>query len=241
MPMEYTIIEREFRRLARTPRTVWVQPTVSGVSGPTGVCLFLDGEYYLDRIRAPEIIAELQREGQLPPMLTAYVSHIDSATRWKDSFCNAEFAEYLALELLPWLVAECGVSSEKDNSIVGLSLTGLSASHAALTYPKRFPRVLSQSGSFRWSEGWLPQHVMGKPRSEVVFRLTVGSDETKADVDHGDGLFQAESQLMSNRRMRDALLATGHRVSFHEFPGGHDFASWRADLAESLIVLFGMT
>jgi predicted alpha/beta superfamily hydrolase len=153
------------------------------VSGPTGVCLFLDGEYYLDWIRAPEIIAELQREGQLPPMLMAYVSHIDSATRWKDSFCSAEFAEYLAMELLPWLVAECGVSSEKDNIIAGLSLTGLSAAHAALTYPKSLPRVLSQSGSFWWNEGWLARDVGSKPCSDVLFRLTVGRDERNENVE----------------------------------------------------------
>jgi enterochelin esterase-like enzyme len=40
--------------------------------------------------------------------------------------------------------------------------------------------------------------------------------------------------------MRDALTAMGHRVSYHEFGGGHDVASWRKDLPESLTRLFAL-
>ena len=60
------------------------------------------------------------------------------------------------------------------------------------------------------------------------------ADETKEHVDHGKGLVQEESQLAANRRMRDALVDRGHRVSYQEFDGGHDITGWRADLPESL-------
>jgi enterochelin esterase-like enzyme len=232
-----TITQTEFRSTIREPRALWIQRPAA--ASPAGVCLFLDGEYHLAQIRAAAIIDELQRKEQFPSTLTVYVSsHADSLARWTDSFCSDAFAHYLTTELMPWLVAEFDVSPGQ-NILAGLSLTGLSAVHAALKYPQVFPRVLSQSGSFWWNRMWLPEEIRRKPYTGVALRLTVGADEMTENTmhtNHGQNLLQLESQVDSNRKMRDALVSTGHRVSYLEHPGGH-FDSWRATLAESLTAL----
>jgi len=236
-----TIGQLEFHSTSREPRAVWIQRPLT--AKPVGVCLFLDAEYYLAQIRAAPIVDELQRKAQFPPMLTAYVSsHADSLTRWTDSLCNDAFAEYLATELLPWLGAEFDVSPG-TNLLAGLNLTGLSAVHAALKFPTVFPRVLSLSGSFWWDSAWLPQLVRRRPCTGAAFRLTVGAEETTENTthtNHGQKLVQVESQVDSNRKMRDALVSTGHHVSYGEHPGGHDIPSWRATLAESLTALLAL-
>lgn len=230
------LLQCEFEsRILGNRRTVWVQP---GDSLANGVCVFLDGEYYLAHVRAAGIVSRLQEEGAMPPMAVAYVSCIDHDVRWPESFCNPDFASFLRGELLPWLTSRFASIGPGDNALVGLSLTGLSAAHAALQGPDAFPRVLCQSGSFWWNEGSFAEEVRNRPPSKVAFRITVGCKETDEDVDHGRGLVQRESQVASNRRVCDALIAKGHSVSYHEFDGGHDVASWRNDLPGSLAALF---
>jgi enterochelin esterase family protein len=242
MRSEITITQYEFQSPTREPRAVWIQQPLPG-RRPNGVCLFLDAEYFLAQARAAPIIGSMQREEIFPPMLTAYVSsHADSLASWTDSLCNEEFARYLATDLLPWLVEEFDVVPAQ-NILAGLSLTGLSAAHAALMYPAAFPRVLSLSGSFWWNDLWLPQEVTRRSCSGAAFRLTVGIDETKQNAihgNHGQELVQTESQLDSNRKMRDALISTGHQVSYFEHPGGHDVPSWRAELENSLTALLAL-
>lgn len=217
-------------------RTVWIQRPVAQ---PCGVALFLDGEYYLAGIQAPETVERLQSEKRISPLLTAFVSHVGQPEpRWTESFCNPGFARFLAEELLPWLAREFAVATLEETVFAGLSLTGLSAAHAALHYPRLFPRVLCQSGSFWWNDGWLIAEVAGASGGGVSFRMTVGEEETAGNVDHGSGLVQRESQRSGCRRLRDVLQAAGYPVSYREFPGGHDVASWRADLPGSLASLF---
>jgi enterochelin esterase family protein len=196
--------------------------------------LFLDAEHYLNDIGAAEIVEQLQRDGVLAPLLPAYVSHIDYPTRWRESFCNQDFGAFLSTELLPWLTATFDVDTEHPNALVGLSLTGLAAAHAALHHPDALPRALCQSASFWWNEGWLIDDISNLPASDLALCLSVGLQEVDENVDHGDGLFQIESQLSANRRMRDAIARKGFRHLYHEFDGGHDLDSFRRDLPHAL-------
>jgi iron(III)-enterobactin esterase len=241
MPSEIILSSCQFLNSTKDPRTIWIQRPLSNI--PKGICLFLDAECYMAQVGAAPIIARMQQEDRFPPMLAAYVSsHADSLVRWTDSFCNDDFARYIATELLPWLIAEFDVIPD-ENILAGLSLTGLSAAHAGLKYPGVFPRVLSQSGSFWWNDTWLPQEVKRNRFTGTAFRLTVGLDESNSNTthtNHGHQLVQVESQLDSNRRMRDALMATGHRVSYLEHPGGHDFSTWRTGLEASLLALLSL-
>lgn len=211
-------------------RAVWLQPSPERAQL---TCIFLDAEYYLTHLNAARTLVDLQSSGVLPTVTAAYVSAIDPKTRWVESFCNDDFAAFLGEELAPWIRQRANTDPDGITILVGLSLTGLSAAHAALRYPEVFPRVVCQSGSFWWNDNWLTSHVPSSS-NPIRMRVSVGAQETEENVDHGDGLIQVTSQVESNRMARDAFAAAGHSVSYEEHPGGHDLASFAADLAPSL-------
>lgn len=215
-------------------RPVWTQ---APASDPVGVIIFLDAEYYLTYLQAATTVESLIADGTLPPLLTAYVAASETPIRWKESFCNDDFATMLVDEMLPWLRSEFALPGDGETILAGLSLTGLSAVHAALKSGDVFTRVLSQSGSFWWNDEWLSQNIDTFPASNTAFRIVVGDEESDENVDHGDGLIQVVSQRDGCLRMRDALLAKGHPVSYAEYHGGHQLAPWREELAGSLTAL----
>ena len=57
MVFQLTITQTEFRSATHEPRAVWIQRPA--IARPAGVCLFLDGEYYLAQIRAAAIIDDV--------------------------------------------------------------------------------------------------------------------------------------------------------------------------------------
>ena len=218
-------------------RRVWLQPPP--VDQPAAaICILLDGEYYVDRMDAPAVIAGLQASQMVPPFAVAYVSHVDSQTRSKETKCDEDFARFVANELTPWVHRQFEQTASRPPTILGgLSLTGLAAAHVALRSPDSFMGVLCQSASFWWSDQWLVNEYRSHGPSSLRYRISCGSLETAEFVDHGPDLIQRTSQVASNRAMRDVLLDTGCDVSYEEFLGGHDIASWRSDLAKSLPVL----
>jgi enterochelin esterase-like enzyme len=218
-------------------RQVWFQPSPKNRPAQA-LCVLLDGEYYVDRMDAPSVLAALQTSHDFPAFSVAYVSHVDGPTRWQECCCNEHFAKFVSTELLPWL--ESTFSQEAPSPVIilgGLSLTGLAAAHTALLHPEKFFGVLCQSASFWWSDNWLVQECGKRPRTNLRFRMSCGSQETTEYLEHGPNLIQRTSQLAANRAMRDVLKNLCRSVSYEEFTGGHDIASWRSDLPRSFTAL----
>jgi enterochelin esterase family protein len=236
--MDAPIVQKTFRsEVLGNERRIWLQSPQTGDCAER-LCILLDGEYYVERMDAPAIIADLQAAGAVVPFATAFVSHVDGATRWAESFCNSRFAEFVAKELLPWLGDQLPTPPQPRYTILGgLSLTGLAAAHVALLYPECCPNVLCQSASFWWSESWLVTEFRRKGCPPLRFRITCGRNETEEYVQHGPELIQRTSQLACNRAMRGVLEAQGCSISYEEFEGGHDLASWKRDLSNSLKAL----
>ena len=89
------IIESTIRsQLLGNERRIWFQSLA--VDRPAeATILLLDGEYYVERMNAPEVIAELQSSRSIPSFSVIYVSHVDGHTRWEESFCNELTARFL--------------------------------------------------------------------------------------------------------------------------------------------------
>jgi enterochelin esterase family protein len=212
-------------------RPVWLhQPAVDGA--PTHLAVFLDGDFFIDHFGAPEAMTTLQRSGTLPPTWSLYVPAGERTRRWPESFCDADFATFLCDELVPWALTHTGATA--DPVLVGVSLTGLSAAHAALSHPGTFSRVLCLSGSFWWDDAHLADTVSSFPPSPTAFHLTVGDQETATDVDHGHGLIQARSQIDGVQAMHRALTTHGTLATYSEYSGGHDAESWLRELPGDL-------
>lgn len=117
--------------------------------------------------------------------------------------------------------------------LAGSSYGGLAAATVALTYPDVFGNVIALSGSFWWhpedSQARVADRILREPRKPLRFHLAAGLFESGPS---GTG-----SILETSRQLRDALTATGYRVTAREYAGGHDYLVWRGALGDALLDL----
>jgi hypothetical protein len=71
-------------------RTVWISTRPSVAS--SRLYLFLDAEYYLQRMDTLAVMTDLQASGSIPPGICLFVSHRDHAARHDDYTCNPRYA-----------------------------------------------------------------------------------------------------------------------------------------------------
>ena len=212
-------------------RRIWtLRPRLS----PARLLVFLDGELYLDSVMAAQIVRELEDAGRLPPTLSIFVSNSGPASRHADYVCDMDHARFLADELLPSVFAREPDISTDHVGLVGLSLSGLAAAHAALI-TGRFRVAVCQSPSFWWNQEQLASSLPPASGSPTAFWVSVGDHETEYGVSHPpSGLFQPVGQREACERVAVALQAAGYLVAQRIFRGGHDPECWREDVALAL-------
>ncbi len=190
--------------------------------GPYPVLVLLDGDVWAGRV-APTM-DNLIAEGRIPPTVVLLPDAVDRPTRLREMACHEPFVRHLADDLLPWAEREWGVTGDPGLTVVaGQSFGGLTASYAAFTAPERFGNVLSQSGSYWWSDDdpeWLTRRYERAPRLPVRFHVEAGRLEWML--------------LAENRRFAEVLAAKGYEVTLTEYNGGHDPACWLGGLASGL-------
>lgn len=216
-------------------RNIWIRRP-EGETKAESLVVFLDGEFYRDRVGASQVIDALERDHALPATCFVFVSYESLAARWVECPCYPPFARFIDDEFLPWLENLVpGVTSLRQRVLVGLSYTGLAAAYVAMEAPARFTHVIAQSGSFWSNDAELAERVRAKAtRIPAKFYLDVGVRETQTNVRHKDDVLQVLSQIEGGRRFRDALVATGHSPKYVEFDGAHEFTAWGRTLPEAL-------
>ncbi len=214
-----------------TPRRVWVHHDDKGTA--KNCLLWLDGEIYSGRVKAPDIIAKSQASGVLPALTCVYLPNDSQEGRHADYTCDEAFADFLALEMPRWIDREAG--QFECLFLCGLSLSGLQAVFTALRHPGIFAGVLAQSPSAWWRDESLAASVTSFSSTRQRFWLSVGTGELQENLRHPPtALHQKVSQLTSVRRLSEAMSQSGHAVHLHEFDGGHDPAFWGEELTEAL-------
>jgi enterochelin esterase family protein len=216
-------------------RSVWLREPEGP---PAHLAVFLDGEDYREQMRAPALLEDLARDGEIGPVLAVFVSHHSPGARWIELACNPRHARFLDEELLPWLEAlRPAVRGCHERVIVGASYGGLAAAHAALAAPRRFTRVIAQSGSFWWNDCWLMRHLAELQAAPPAtrFLLTVGAKETQPFLRHRPDVVQTISQVEAAERLHAVLQQRGAPSDLVMTKDGrHDFASWRRALPAAL-------
>ena len=218
-------------------RKVWILDPPNGE--PDHVAIFLDGEFYVNRMSAPSIIHDLQCRGDIPRLACAFVSHVDGAARHRDLTCSSDYAEFVACDLMQWMYRRHPMVPEADHLIGGASLGGLAAAFIALSHPQIFTRCLSQSGSFWWNDEWLTAQLHHMPDSQIRFWSSVGDQETAMGVSHPpSGLRQEVDQIAACARFAEGLKAKQTSVHHRLYCGGHEFGPWQDELSDALWWLF---
>lgn len=213
-----------------TPRKVWVH---EAVEGPARDCLlWLDGELYLERLKAPEILAKARAAGDLPPLTCVYLT-MGGTGRHGLYACNETFASFLAHEMPRWIGEVTG--GFERLYLGGLSLSGLQALYTGLHHEGVFAGILAQSPSAWWQEEWLVSSLVPGKDNRTRYWLSVGTKEVQENLSHPPTpLYQRTSQLDSVRRLAAGMSRAGHEIHLNEFEGGHDPACWAAEMPEAI-------
>jgi enterochelin esterase family protein len=202
---------------------------------PEVLCIFLDGEYYVNKMDALASLAGLTIRNQAPPMACLFVSHVDGTARHQDYTCNSRYAEFLAKDLISWLRMRSGISSVGGHLLGGTSLSGLQAAYTSLHYPDVFRLVLCHSGSFWWNQEWLTSTLHNLPRNAAKYWISVGDKETDSGISHPPtGMRQEVDQISAARRFADAVRKRGNPVHYYLNRGGHDISPWKEELPQAM-------
>lgn len=214
-------------------RTIWFTAGPKETAHP--LCVFLDGEYYLERLGALAILEASIAKERIPKMSFAFVPSNGPQSRHEDFACNDRYARYVSEDLFRWAKKRVASIREDGNLICGLSLSGLASAHIALTFPHVFSSSLSQSGSFWWSRQRFADIARGFSQIGSRHWLSVGDEETADNASHPPtGMRQEFSQITGVQSAVDALKARGAQVRHHVYQGGHAFDPWRDELGEAL-------
>ncbi len=197
-------------------------------SQPHRLCLFLDGELYLQQMEVLPVLQALLDRHALPPVTFAFLDHLNMEARQQDYTCNDQFGRFIVKKVLPWLQHEIPGLQPGHHLIGGLSLSGLASAWLTLQYPGHFRYCLSQSGSFWWNDQRFTKMASQHQPITNRFWLSVGDQET--EIDEPPEVSQIEGVKNAHR----ALETLGATVHYHEYHGGHDLKFWRVELDDAL-------
>lgn len=219
--------EGRIRAAEAAGRRVWVYTPPGFGDGPYPVLVLLDGDTWAGRIGPT--LDNLIADRRIPPLVALLPDAVDRPSRLRDMACHEPFVRYLADALLPWAGREWRATADPARTVIaGQSLGGLTSSYAAFLAPERFGNVLSQSGSYWWSDDdpeWLTGRYARAGRLPVRFYVEAGALEWLL--------------VEENRRFAGTLTGRGYDVTYAEYKGGHDPACWIGGLADGLCALAG--
>jgi len=201
--------------------------------------VIFDQSLYLERVPLPIILDNLIADKKIPPCVAIMIDNQPVERRELELPIYKPFADFVALELMPWAYQNFKISKDPDKSIVaGVSYGGLASAYIALNYSSIFGNVLSQSGSY-WrgikvtdSIPWLTEQYKSSQKLPVRFYLDCGLQETVMRS------FSNFNFILNHRKMRDVLKSKGYEIYYQEFQSGHDWTGWRKTLPDGLMVLF---
>ncbi|HLL14368.1 MAG TPA: glucan 1,4-alpha-glucosidase [Pyrinomonadaceae bacterium] len=180
-----------------------------------------DGSEYAERARAAVVADALIAQGKVAPFIIVFV---DPVERFKEYWANDRFADFMAKELVPFVDARYRTRAERGaRALMGASLGGVISVWTALRHPDTFARVAGQSTAFQIDDERVVTTLAGlepmRQARPLKFYFDVGRLEPLWKV---------------NRRVRVLLAGKGYPVAYAEAEAGHNWTSWRDQLAEAL-------
>jgi enterochelin esterase-like enzyme len=220
--------------------TLYIPPGYDAASA-TDLLIVFDGGTYdggtASLIPTPTILDNLIAEKKIGPTIAVFVNNMGQRNR--DLGGYAPFADFLALELVPWVRGNYRIKDGPNHVVLaGSSRGGLAASHCAFVHSDVVGNVLSQSGAFfvRNNDPNPPPWPITEDTGDLILSFRTSARlPVKFYIEVG----RFDSLLGINREMRDVLLLKGYPVTYREFDSGHDYLWWRGSFADGLISLIG--
>jgi enterochelin esterase family protein len=194
-----------------------------------------DGPDYVQFAALKTVLDNLIHRLEVAPMVAALIRSPDRLNEYAD---DERHTRFLADELVPalqdWYPV---VPAPQTRALMGASFGAVASLAATWRRPGTFGNVLSQSGSFVFTDIGPNEH--GPVFDRVVqFMNTFRRDPGRP----ADRMFLScgtyEGLIYYNRSLVPRLQAAGIDVRFREAPDGHNWENWRDRLREGLSWLF---
>jgi len=194
-----------------------------------------DGLDYLRYADLKTVLDNLIHRLEIPSMIVALTQSPDRLVEYTG---DPRHARFLVEDLLPAMASEFPLFNDAAaRGLLGASLGGVAALHAASLYPDCFGQLLLQSGSFAFSD--LGHHQKG-PVFDPVVRFMNGYRKSPFPLARkvyvSCGIY--ESLIYENRSIVPLLQAQGMQVHFEEARDAHNWENWRDRLRNALTWLF---
>ncbi|WP_342324118.1 alpha/beta hydrolase-fold protein [Kosakonia sp. BYX6] len=222
-PVRHGVLSRQpfySERLGNSREIIIYRPRASQPARWT--LILFDGQTWQDEYHAANVLDGLIARHALPPINIVFIDSLDHRRRGKELPPNANFADFMGQELIPWLRKRGMALTRNKTVLAGASYGGLASSWVALRYPRLFGNVLSLSGSYWWAPkgeapGWLTRQYQQSPRYPLRFWLQAGRFEAQGQ---DGGIFKNSIEF------EQVLREKGYAASFHPWSSGHDYAAW---------------
>ncbi len=206
---------------------VYVPPGAEGATDLPSVW-FHDGDGYLEYADAAPVLDRLIALGDIPPTIGIFVPPVERREELGTN--GVDYLRFVAEELLPAIRDRYPVAADPARTVtVGISLGGATAVRLALARPDLFGLAAGHSGAYGGPADPIVREVREGPHRPVRFHLVVGTYETALGGDPLRG-----NLLESQRQLARALAERGYDYRALEFPEGHSWGLWKANLGNAL-------
>ncbi len=194
-----------------------------------------DGADYLHYAGLKNVLDNLIHRLEIPAMIVAMIQSPDRLVEYTG---DERHARFLSEDLLPALSARFPLLDDnKARGLVGASLGGVAAMHAASLHPQLYGQLLLQSGSFAFSD-------LGHHKKEPVFDTVAKFVNAYRNnpfpiaekIYMSCGIY--ESLIYENRSLLPVLQEQGMQILFEEARDAHNWENWRDRLRQGLSWLF---
>ncbi len=194
--------------------------------------LFHDGNDYLQFGSARTILDNLIAAGRIEPLIAVFVPPVDRNDEYAFDRTGA-YDAFIVDELLPAI--ETRFRTETDplrRAMTGPSLGGLVTTRLCYARPDLFGLCAPISPAYWPNDGAMMTAVVDGPVKPIRWYIDWGVYEI---ADRQD---PSTPHPQSAPHMRDLLLQAGYEVYWNEWPEGHSWGSWRANLDAMLETFF---
>lgn len=179
------------------------------------VVYFHDGQEYLSLAQAATVLDNAIDSNRIEPVIGVFVRPNNRNNEYAGSLRNA-YAAFFAQELVPYIDTHYKTIPDKYKRLVlGDSYGGNISAIISWNHPEVFANCGLHSAAFQPNNYEIYNAIINGARKDIRFFSIWGT---------------YESLFPTMRNFRDSLLAKGYTVWTKEYPEGHSWGLWRANI-----------
>lgn len=203
-------------------RNVWIyRPPNYSDENQYPILYVHDGGEYMALAKMPNVLDNLIASGEIEPLVVAFVDPVNRGPEYVGNQVPS-FVNLMVNELVPWVEAQVSVRGAADRGVMGTSNGGYISARLGRDHPEVFQKIASQSGALR-ADG-----------NSLITSYANGVGIERIYVDTGN----IADFIEANRSFRSVLENSNTNHTYAEYPEGHSWGLWRANLDELLRYLF---